>query len=181
MAPTFTARQGQYLAFIHRYTARHGVAPSFEDIATHFGTTAPSVNGMIKTLERRGLLSRMPGVARSLRVLVPSSELTESDFGRRGGGVRKTRSASGGAVSAQDAAVTAALAVLERLLPRVPAEEDLDELVLRAAEDVWKALIAGGLSSEAAREVAAHIAAAVARWRRDGRGTIVRRRSWQRR
>ena len=181
MAPTFTARQGQYLAFIHRYTARHGVAPSFEDIATHFGTSAPSVNGMIKTLERRGLLSRRPGVARSLRVLVPSSELTDSDFGRRGGDARKPRSASGGAVSAEDAAVTAALAVLERLLPRVAAGEDADELVVQVAEDVGLAMAAGGLSSEAAREVAARIGAEAARWRRDGRGTIVHRRRWMRR
>ena len=30
----FTARQGEMLAFIQRFTARHGVAPSFEEIAS---------------------------------------------------------------------------------------------------------------------------------------------------
>ena len=73
MAPAFTARQGEYLTFIHRYTEKFGVAPSFEDVGNHFGTTPPSVNNMIKTLCARGLLSKLPGVARSMRVLVPAS------------------------------------------------------------------------------------------------------------
>ncbi len=78
---SFTARQGEYLAFIHRYTQKFGVAPSFEDIGRHFGTTPPSVNNMIKTLCARGLLARQPGVARSLRVVVPEWSLPESEFG----------------------------------------------------------------------------------------------------
>jgi hypothetical protein len=32
MALAFTARQGEYLTFIHRYTQKFGVAPSFEEI-----------------------------------------------------------------------------------------------------------------------------------------------------
>ncbi|MEO8382834.1 MAG: hypothetical protein ABI779_24460 [Acidobacteriota bacterium] len=92
MAPVFTARQGEYLTFIHRYAQRFGVAPSFEEIGAHFGTTPPSVNNMIKTLCARGLLSRLPGVARSLRVLVPPSQLPESEFGpSRGSRVRARR------------------------------------------------------------------------------------------
>src|SRR5258708_39295703 len=83
MAAEFTARQGQFLAFIHGFTLKHGYAPSFEQIGAHFGITAPSVNTMIKTLERRGLLSRLPGVARSLRVLVPAAVLPSSEFGAR--------------------------------------------------------------------------------------------------
>jgi len=76
---TFTVRQGEYLAFIHSYTTKVGVSPSLEDIARHFGTAPPNVNGMIKTLVRRGLLSRTPGAARSLRVLVPA-ELCAGQF-----------------------------------------------------------------------------------------------------
>ena len=67
-----TARQGQFLSFILGFTDKRGYAPSYEEIGWHFGLTAPSVNSMIKMLERRGFLSRMPGVARSLRVLVPA-------------------------------------------------------------------------------------------------------------
>lgn len=180
VAPTFTARQGQYLAFIHGFTARHGVAPSFEEIGAHFGTSAPSVNGMIKTLERRGLLSRVPGVARSLRVRVPASMLTEGDFRPGGGGSRKTRTAGPPQLSAGDAAVAGAVAVLERLLPAVPPEQDRTGLVARAAQDVRSALAAGGLEADEAQQVAARIAAEAARWQPDGRGTIVRRRRWVR-
>src|SRR3989442_13955835 len=83
MVAQFTARQGQFLAFIHGFTVKHGYAPSFEQIGAHFGVTAPSVNSMIKMLDRRGLLSRLPGVARSLRVLVPAAALPGSEFGPR--------------------------------------------------------------------------------------------------
>ena len=37
MPPMFTVRQGEYLSFIHSYTTKVGVSPSFEDIARHFG------------------------------------------------------------------------------------------------------------------------------------------------
>jgi len=53
-----TARQREYLSFIKAFTDRWGVPPSFEEIARHFETTAPSVNGMVKTLEARLSLSR---------------------------------------------------------------------------------------------------------------------------
>jgi repressor LexA len=59
MTTPFTARQGQYLSFIHGFIVKHGVAPSFEEIGVHFGTTPPSVNNMIKTLDERGFLSRV--------------------------------------------------------------------------------------------------------------------------
>jgi len=180
MAPPFTARQGQYLAFIHRFTARYGVAPSFDEIAAHFGTSSPGVNGMIKMLERRRLLSRVPGVARSLRVLVPASMLTEGDFGQRGDASRKVKVTGEPRVSAVDAAVAAAVAVLERLLPEIPSDEDRSGLVARAASDARAALAAGGVRADEANQVAARIGAEAARWRPGGRGTIIRRRRWRR-
>jgi len=75
-------RQGQFLAFILRYTERYGRSPSFDDMAAHFGITSPSVNGMIKTLERKALISRIPGGARTLRVEVPVGSLPAIDFDR---------------------------------------------------------------------------------------------------
>jgi SOS-response transcriptional repressor LexA len=51
-----TARQREYLSFIKAFTDRWGIPPSFEEIGRHFETTAPSVNGMVKTLEARGFL-----------------------------------------------------------------------------------------------------------------------------
>jgi repressor LexA len=178
MPPTFTARQGQYLAFIHRFTARHGVAPSFEQIAAHFGTSAPAVNTMIKTLDRRGLLSRVPGVARSLRVLVSTSDLPESDFVSTARASPKAGSGSAAAVSAEDVGTAAALAVADLLLPRLAAGQHADRLVLRAAASVRSALAAVGLGGDQAQRVEARLAAEMARWRPGG--TIVRRRRWVR-
>lgn len=178
MAPSYTARQGQYLAYIHRFTTRHSVAPSFEEIAAHFGTSSPSVNGMIKTLEGRGFLSRVPGVARSLRVLVPTTDLPESDFGAgrapRGG----LGSPTGGSI--EDAGAAAATAVLDVLLPRLALGQDADRWVLEAAAAVRASLAAIGLSNEQTQRVAARVAAEAARWQPGGRGTFVRRRRWVR-
>ena len=75
-----TKRQGEFLAFILRYTQKHGIALSYEDMATHFGISSPSVNGMMKTLERHGFISRVPGAARTVRVEVRPEDLPEGDF-----------------------------------------------------------------------------------------------------
>jgi DNA-binding MarR family transcriptional regulator len=71
----FTALQGQYLAFIHTYSLIHRRAPAQADIQQFFLVTPPSVHQMVLTLEKRGLLARTPGVARSLRVLVSPDKL----------------------------------------------------------------------------------------------------------
>ncbi|MBI5498173.1 MAG: hypothetical protein HY904_24435 [Deltaproteobacteria bacterium] len=68
---TPSARQLDYLRFIAAFVKRRGYAPSFEEIGGHFLVSTPSVNNMIKTLEARGFLSRVPGAARSLRITIP--------------------------------------------------------------------------------------------------------------
>ncbi len=75
MTPRFTRLQGQYLAFIHMYSKIHGVAPAEADLQRYFKVTPPSVRQMILTLERRGLISRVPGKARSIVLLVPRADL----------------------------------------------------------------------------------------------------------
>ena len=70
VAPPFTQKQGQYLAFIYNYTKIHGRAPSEPDLLRYFQTTPPSVHQMIKTLELNGLIERTPRQARSIRLLV---------------------------------------------------------------------------------------------------------------
>jgi DNA-binding MarR family transcriptional regulator len=74
-APAFTARQGQFLAFIHQYTKLQGRPPAEADMVEYFGVTPPSVHTMVKTLARHGLISRVPGQARSIRLLIATSEL----------------------------------------------------------------------------------------------------------
>ena len=69
-APGFTAKQGQYLAFIHAYILVIGRPPAEADLQRHFRVTPPSVHQMVLTLERAGLIRRRPGVARSIQLLV---------------------------------------------------------------------------------------------------------------
>jgi repressor LexA len=168
----FTVRQGEYLSFIHSYTTKVGVSPSFEDIARHFGTAPPNVNGMIKTLERGGLLSRSPGVARSLRVLVPAEVLPGSDFGSR---ARRTRlpvvSVAARSPSAADAAVAAALAALEVVMPRLTSATRRSsgaKIVIEVVHAVYEALVGVGVEEHRAAEVSRRVFAEGARWERDG-------------
>jgi len=71
----FTALQGQYLAFIRLYTLIHRQAPSEAEMQRFFRVTPPAVHSMVLALARNGLVERVPGKARSLRVLVPPEDL----------------------------------------------------------------------------------------------------------
>lgn len=73
--PSFTDKQGQYLAFIDAYTRVHGRPPAEADLQRHFGVSPPAVHQMLLTLERAGLIRREPGVARSIVVLVAPERL----------------------------------------------------------------------------------------------------------
>ena len=74
-SPRFTDTQGQYLAFIHAYALVNGRPPAEADMQRFFGVTPPSVHSMIKELERRGLITRVPRQPRSIAVSVPEDEL----------------------------------------------------------------------------------------------------------
>src|SRR3954465_10740084 len=73
----FSPTQGRYLAFIHPYIELHGYPPAETDIAAAMCVSPPSVNQMVKTLEKKGLILRQPGVPRSLEVLVPEEEIPQ--------------------------------------------------------------------------------------------------------
>lgn len=75
--PAFTPRQGQYLAFVHLYTKLNRRPPAEADVAAYFRLAPPAVHQMIVSLTRKRLVERTPGVPRSIRVLVPSSDLPE--------------------------------------------------------------------------------------------------------
>jgi DNA-binding MarR family transcriptional regulator len=74
-APQFTEKQGQYLAFISTYTLLNRRPPAEADFQRFFEVTPPAVHQMIVTLERRGLVSRVPGQSRTIRVMLPDDEL----------------------------------------------------------------------------------------------------------
>jgi DNA-binding MarR family transcriptional regulator len=73
--PTFTEKQGQYLAFIHAYMLVLGRPPAEADLRRYFRVTPPSVHQMLTTLERAGLIRRQPGVARSIQLRIDPSAL----------------------------------------------------------------------------------------------------------
>jgi DNA-binding MarR family transcriptional regulator len=73
----YTHKQGQYLAFIYYYTKIRGMAPAESEMQRYFGVTPPSVHQTILGLEKRGLITRMPAVARSIRLTLPRTELPD--------------------------------------------------------------------------------------------------------
>jgi Mn-dependent DtxR family transcriptional regulator len=70
-----TPTQGQYLAFIYAYTRVLRRPPAEADIQKYFDVTPPTVHQMLITLERKGLIRRTPGVARSIELLIAPDSL----------------------------------------------------------------------------------------------------------
>jgi Mn-dependent DtxR family transcriptional regulator len=73
----YTKKQGQYLAFIYYYTKIHEYPPAESDMQRYFKVSPPSVHQMVLTLEKNGLIERVPRQARSIRLLLPREELTD--------------------------------------------------------------------------------------------------------
>ena len=73
----YTAKQGQYLAFIYYYTKIHGRSPAQADMQGYFRVSPPAVHQMVLSLERLGLIERTPGQARSLRLLLGREQLPD--------------------------------------------------------------------------------------------------------
>lgn len=74
-SPRFTAKQGQYLAFIHTYAMLHRRPPAEADMERYFRVTPPSVHRMVLELERRGLIRRIPRQARSIAICIPAKDI----------------------------------------------------------------------------------------------------------
>ena len=72
---TFTEKQGQYLAFIYAYTEINGVPPAEADVRRYFRTTPPTIHSMIKRLDALGLISRVAGRARTIKIHVDPNDL----------------------------------------------------------------------------------------------------------
>jgi len=79
VAPSFTAKQGQFLAYIYYYTKLHRQAPAEVDLQRYFRVSAPAIHDMVKTLERNGLIEKIPGQARSIRLCVGLEHLPQLD------------------------------------------------------------------------------------------------------
>ena len=75
MVAKITERQGQYLSFIFQYMKVNGRSPAESDIQRYFGVSPPTVHQMVVKLESLGLITRKPGVARSIEVLASPDDI----------------------------------------------------------------------------------------------------------
>lgn len=70
-----TPTQGRYLAYIHAYSEGFGLPPAESEIAVAIGVSPPSVNQMMKALEKKALIRRQPGVPRSIEILIAADAI----------------------------------------------------------------------------------------------------------
>lgn len=80
MKDKYTQLQGQYLAFIHYYTKIHGRAPAETDMQKYFKVSPPTVHQIVLTLEKKGLIKKVPRQARSISLLLPREELPDLEW-----------------------------------------------------------------------------------------------------
>jgi hypothetical protein len=77
----FTAKQGQYLAYIHLYTRLHRRPPAETDMQEYFRVSPPSVHQMVLTLERAASVaprpSQLPRTPRSIELLIDPTQLPD--------------------------------------------------------------------------------------------------------
>jgi len=77
MVPTYSPRQGQYLASIYYDTKIHGVPPAEADFQRYLRVSPPVFHDMVKTLERHGFFTREPGRPRTIRLSLSRAELPD--------------------------------------------------------------------------------------------------------
>ena len=82
MNPTPT--QLAYLDFIRKYVELHRRSPAEHEMQAFFGTTPPAVHQMVVTLTKKGLITREPGVARSIRLVTRSDAPAVGDDAANG-------------------------------------------------------------------------------------------------
>ena len=75
MSTPFTAKQGQYLAFIYYCSKIHGIPPAEADFQRFFRVTPPVVHQMVKTLHAQGFIDRELGKARSIQAQTRSCRI----------------------------------------------------------------------------------------------------------
>jgi len=126
----FTPTQGRYLAFIHAYINLHGYPPAESEIAAALCVSPPSVNQMVKVLEKKGLILRQPGQPRSLQLLLPEDQVPPWNNRKPGRGQASAGPASYSAATPTVAATKANLYVLLVFLQTGPMSEKFANKVI---------------------------------------------------
>jgi repressor LexA len=74
--PGLTRRQQQILDFLATRLQTHGSMPTIKEIAAQFGFRSPNaVTEHLRLLRQKGVITREPGKARSLRIITPLHKL----------------------------------------------------------------------------------------------------------
>lgn len=73
----YTEKQGQYLAFIYYYIKINGQPPAETDMQRYFNVSPPLVHRMILELEKKNLIERVKGKARSLKIKITAAQLPQ--------------------------------------------------------------------------------------------------------
>ncbi|PAJ71869.1 hypothetical protein CJF42_24340 [Pseudoalteromonas sp. NBT06-2] len=60
---------------MHQYIKLNGIPPAHTDFQNYFKVTPPTVNQMIKMLEKKELIEKQPRTARSIKLKVPGQLL----------------------------------------------------------------------------------------------------------
>lgn len=63
-----TPTQGKVLAFIRKHIDESGLAPTRQEIAVAFNCQPNNVQGHVDALDRKGLITRDPGVPRGIKL-----------------------------------------------------------------------------------------------------------------
>jgi hypothetical protein len=76
-----THQQGQFLAYIRAYMNSNyaHVAPTYAALQKYSSLTAPSVNSMLIRLAERGFISRIPGKARAIQLIIDPEDIPPLD------------------------------------------------------------------------------------------------------
>jgi ribosomal protein L25 (general stress protein Ctc) len=78
-AVRLTRALGQLVAYVYWYTKVHRVPPAENEIANFLGIRGPSAHLMILRLESKAILSRRPGEARTIKILLDREEIPDLD------------------------------------------------------------------------------------------------------
>jgi SOS-response transcriptional repressor LexA len=72
--PLLSRRQSQLIEAIERFEQTNGYRPSMREVARVLGLAPSRVQQLATSTEAKGALVRVPGVARSWRVVKPASK-----------------------------------------------------------------------------------------------------------
>ena len=75
----FTKRQLEILDFIRQFIAEYRVAPTLDEMSTHFRVSRVTIHDHIKALEQKGVLRRTKNRARSIELVEEATAAAEAD------------------------------------------------------------------------------------------------------